>query len=190
MSDEKRPDNHREPKPESNASLVVKLGFASMAMFGFGFAMVPLYDVFCEVTGISSTSTTQATVAPVEMEPDYDRTVTVELTSSLNQRDLWNFSAEETRMQVHPGKLYTTHYIAENLGAEERIGHAVPSVAPAGATRYVQKVDCFCFEEQLFAGEESRRMPVLFYVDPELPSNIGTVTLSYSFYAQDQLGEK
>jgi len=183
---EKKPSEKR----ESNASLVVKLGFASLAMFGFGFAMVPLYDVFCEVTGISSSSTTQAVAEPVNLEPDYDRTVTVELASSLNQRDLWQFRAEETRMEVHPGKLYTTYYVATNLGKDERIGHAVPSVAPAGATRYVQKVECFCFEEQLFAGEEEKRMPVLFYVDPELPENIGSVTLAYSFYARDQVGEK
>ncbi|MDQ2070169.1 cytochrome c oxidase assembly protein [Natronospira bacteriovora] len=176
-------------KKESNGSLVLKLATASLLMFGFGFAMVPLYDVFCEVTGISSSSTRVA-AEPVALETDYDRTVTVEFASSNNQRDLWSFRPEETRMQVHPGKLYTTHYLATNLASEEQIGHAVPSVAPAGATRYVQKVECFCFDEQRFAGEESKRMPVLFYVDPALPSNIGTVTLAYSFFAQQKLSEQ
>ena len=174
----------------ANLGLVLKLIAASVVMFGFGFAMVPLYDVFCEVTGISSSSTRQAAEQPVALETDYDRTVTVEFASSLNQRDVWAFKPEETRMRVHPGKLYTTYYLATNLGSEDRIGHAVPSVAPAGATRYMQKVECFCFEEQRFAGEETKRMPVLFYVDPALPENIGTVTLAYSFYAQQQLSEQ
>jgi len=190
MRHNRRHHEARGQRGSANASLVVKLAFVSLAMFGFGFAMVPLYDVFCEVTGISSSNSTRAAAEPVNLEPDYDRTVTVELTSSLNQRDLWNFSPEETRMRVHPGKLYTTYYLATNLGEDDRIGHAVPSVSPVGATRYLQKVECFCFEEQMFAGEETKRMPVLFYVDPALPENIGTVTLAYSFYAQEKLGEK
>lgn len=174
----------------ADLGLVLKLVTASVVMFGFGFAMVPLYDVFCEVTGIRSSSTSQAASEPMALETDYDRTVTIEFAASVNRDGVWEFKPEETRMQVHPGKLYTTHYLATNLGREDRIGHAVPSVAPVGATRYLKKVECFCFDEQRFAGEESKRMPVLFYVDPELPENIGTVTLAYSFYAQDQLSEQ
>ncbi|MEA5445714.1 cytochrome c oxidase assembly protein [Gammaproteobacteria bacterium AB-CW1] len=183
--------SEQDGKPgKGNRGLVARLTLASVAMFGFGFALVPLYDVFCEVTGISSSSTTRAAAEPVALEVDYDRKVTVEFVATTNQRDIWRFTPEETRMRVHPGKLYTTHYLATNLDERDRMGHAVPDVSPAGATRYVQKVECFCFEEQLFAGEESQRMPVLFYVDPELPRNIGTVTLNYSFFAQDVVGEK
>lgn len=174
-------------KGRAHAPLVVKLGFASIAMFGFGYALVPLYDIFCEVTGIGDSTTTTAAEQPVQLETDYDRTVTVEFIAQHEQGSFWDFEAEKVRMEVHPGKLYTTHYIAHNEAAAPQAAHAVPSVSPAGATRYMQKVECFCFEEQQFDGQESREMPVLFYVDPEIPSNVGTVTLSYAFYGQPLL---
>jgi cytochrome c oxidase assembly protein subunit 11 len=172
-----------------HAGLVAKLVFASIAMFGFGYALVPLYDIFCEVTGIGNSTTTTRAEAPAVLEPDYDRKVTVEFISQNSQRDRWEFKPESIRMQVHPGKLYTTSYIAKNLVSEAQVGHAVPSVSPVGATRYMHKVECFCFEEQQFAAGEERNMPVLFYIDPALPSNIGTLTLSYAFFAQERLTE-
>lgn len=182
----------KRPRPGKLAhfSLIAQLTLASVAMFGFGFAMVPLYDIFCEVTGISSSNTTTASTMPEAMEPDLDRTVTIEFTSSGTQLGAWDFGTEDTRMKVHPGKLYTTHYVATNKSDSPRIGHAVPDVSPTGATRYLQKVECFCFNEQSFEARETKRMPVLFYIDPALPSNIGTLTLSYSFYAQDRVSQQ
>lgn len=174
-------------KQRGHASMVVKLAFASIAMFGFGYALVPLYDIFCEVTGIGDSTTTSASETPERLETDYDRTITVEFIAQHEQGSFWDFESEKVRMEVHPGKLYTTHYLATNAAPSPQVAHAVPSVSPSGATQYLRKVECFCFEEQQFDAEQTQEMPVLFYVDPEIPANISTVTLSYAFYGQPSL---
>lgn len=175
---------------QSNRGLIAQLVLGSVAMFGFGFAMVPLYDIFCEVTGISSSSTTEAQARPEALEPDLDRTVTIEFATSGVYGGEWEFATDQAQMRVHPGKLYTAHYSATNLAQQPRIGRATPDVSPTSANRYFKKVECFCFSDQQFAGEETKRMPILFYIDPALPSNISTVTLAYSFYAREQVSEQ
>lgn len=194
MRDEKRNPNtagqdadQAPGRERGHASMVVKLAFASIAMFGFGYALVPLYDIFCEVTGIGDSTTTTAAENPERLEPDYDRTITVEFIAQHEQGSFWDFDSEKVRMEVHPGKLYTTHYLATNAAPAPQVAHAVPSVSPSGATQYLRKVECFCFEEQQFEAEQTQEMPVLFYVDPAIPSNISTVTLSYAFYGQPSL---
>jgi cytochrome c oxidase assembly protein subunit 11 len=170
--------------------LIAQLMLGAVAMFGFGFALVPLYDIFCEVTGITSSSNTEAQVMPETLEPDLDRTVTIEFTSSGIYGGNWEFATDQTRMEVHPGELYTAHYTATNLAEQPRIGRATPDVSPTSANRYFKKIECFCFSDQQFAAQETKRMPVLFYVDPALPSNISTVTLAYSFYAREQVSQQ
>ncbi len=166
-----------------HGSLAIKLVLMGAGMFGFGYLMVPIYDVFCEVTGLNGKTADEA--ASVVEAPDPSRLVTVEFTGSVNQSAPWEFRPEVVRMQVHPGKLYDTTYFARNLTADGIVGHAVPSVVPPVAAKHFQKTDCFCFEEQQFAPNEGRDMPVRFIIDPELPAHINTLTLSYTFFARE-----
>lgn len=155
--------------------------FVVVAMFGFGFALVPLYDVLCEVTGLNGK--TRAAVADAGPMPvDESRTVIVEFVASVNDEAPWEFRPDVTRIEVHPGRFYTTHFYARNRSAEPLTGQAVPSVAPGLAATHFHKVECFCFNRQAFAAGEGREMPVTFRVDPKLPADVGTVTLSYTFF--------
>jgi cytochrome c oxidase assembly protein subunit 11 len=165
--------------------LVGKLLLLAVGMFGFGYLLVPIYDVFCEITGLGGRTGDQATV--VQMEPDLDRTVTVEFVASVNQGAPWDFRPSVSRMEIHPGEMYQTSFFARNESEEFLVGHAVPSVAPGQAARYLQKTECFCFNAQDFEAGESKDMPVIFFVDPELPEHVDTVTLSYTFFARDRI---
>ncbi len=176
--------------PGANRTLVGKLVLLTMAMFAFGYALVPLYDVFCEVTGIGDRTggATAATVLP--SAPDMDRVVDVEFVASVNAGAAWEFRPAVSRMKVHPGKLYKTTFFARNGTGAATVAQAVPSVAPGQATRYLQKTECFCFTEQAFDAGEGRDMPVVFFIDPELPEYLDTVTLSYTFFEQDRVAAR
>lgn len=158
-----------------------RLWLAALGMFGFGFALVPLYDVFCEWTGLNG-RTASGPAAEVEFTVAEDRLVTVEFIASINENMPWEFRPEVARMQVHPGKVYTTRFFARNRNTDAMVGHAVPSVSPGSAARHFQKTECFCFTEQRFEGGEGRWMPVQFVVAPELPGKFEVVTLSYTFF--------
>ncbi|MEM7304539.1 MAG: cytochrome c oxidase assembly protein [Pseudomonadota bacterium] len=161
--------------------LAVKLAVVCLAMFGFGYLLVPLYDVFCDLTGLRFTDDVAQQV-PMEIVEDSSRLVTVEFDISLNQSMPWNVKPEKVRMQVHPGKVYTTHYIAENKTQSSMVGQAVPSVTPLVANKYLIKTECFCFENQpIMAGEEVT-MPLSFMINPEIPDDVNVVTLSYTFF--------
>lgn len=165
----------------SNLRLVKRLLLVVTGMFGFGFAMVPLYDVFCEITGLNGKPSGRAAEVAV-MEPDLERTVMVEFVANLNQTMPWDFRPQVSRMQVHPGKVYRTSYYARNRTGQTMVGQAIPSVAPGVAAQHFKKTECFCFTEQQFAAGEGRDMPVMFMVDPELPRDVEVVTLSYTFF--------
>lgn len=159
-----------------------RLWLITLGMFGFGFAMVPFYDVFCEWTGLNGRTASGPSAAALAHSVDTGRMVTVEFVASVNQNLPWEFRPEIARMQVHPGQAYTTRYFARNTRNQAMVGHAVPSVAPGVAARHFQKTECFCFTEQRFEAEEGRWMPVRFVVDPELPDKIEVLTLSYTFF--------
>ena len=161
--------------------LTGKLLVMAVAMFGFGFLLVPIYDVFCEITGLNGKTTNYAEAA--SEAPDLDRLVTVEFTGTVNQGGPWEFRPEQARMQVHPGKLYATTFYARNLADANVAGQAVPSVTPGQAAAYFRKTECFCFTRQEFAGGEARDMPLRFIVDPDLPQHVETVTLAYTMFA-------
>ncbi len=165
----------------NHRGLVGRLLLMAAGMFVFGFALVPLYDAFCEVTGLGGRTNTQAAV--VAEQPDDARTVTVEFVASLGGFAPWDFEPSVTSMQVHPGRLYQTHFVARNRSSGRLTGHAVPSVSPGQAARHFQKTECFCFTPQEFAPAEERDMPVVFIIDPELPAHVDRVTLSYTFFA-------
>lgn len=159
-----------------------RLWLVTLGMFGFGFAMVPFYDVFCEWTGLNGRPAAGPSAAVSGQTIDKQRSVTVEFVASVNQNLPWEFRPEIARMQVHPGQAYTTRFYARNKTEDAMVGHAVPSVAPGVAARHFQKTECFCFTEQRFEAEEGRWMPVRFVVDAELPDKIEVVTLSYTFF--------
>lgn len=161
--------------------LVTKLLALTLVMFGFGFALVPLYEVFCEVTGINGkTSAVPATVLADGI--DTSRVVTIEFLARPNQNMPWIFQPEVRRMTVHPGEVHVMHYKAENPTANMIVGQAVPSVSPGRAALFLHKIECFCFTQQQLAGGANMLMPVQFYVDPALPAQFSTITLNYTLY--------
>ena len=166
--------------------LSLKLALMACAMFGFGFLLVPLYDVFCEVAGIGNRTGVEQAVN-VQEAPVTDRVVTVEFLASLNQYAPWEFRPAVATMEVHPGQLYNTSYFARNLTERTLVGQAVPSVAPGEASRYFKKTECFCFTAQEFAANEGRDMGLQFIVDPDLPPHIDRVTLGYTFFVNQQV---
>ena len=169
---------------QSHGRLALKLVGIVVGMFGFGFALVPLYDVFCEITGLGGR--TNAEAVTVTEQPDENRLITVEFVATVNQRGPWEFEPTVTKMQVHPGKLYDTVFFAKNLQNHGTVGRAVPSVSPPVAARHFTKTECFCFTNQPFEAQQGRDMPVRFIVDRALPAHIDTVTLSYTLFDTEQ----
>ncbi len=161
------------------------LALLALAMFGFGYLLVPLYDKFCEITGIGGRTGGAMSVESLSSEVDYSRTVRVHFDANVNSSLPWRFEPTERFMDVHPGKLYETSYIAYNRSDRPIVAQAVPSVAPGRASLFFNKTECFCFTEQLLAAGESRDMPVRFMVDPNLPARVDLVTLSYIIYKND-----
>jgi len=165
----------------NNTPLVLKMVLLTVAMFGFGFALVPLYDVFCDLTGLNGK------VDLVSQEEqvytiDENRQVGLELITSLNEDMPIIFRAEQSRLKVVPGKFYTVNFVATNRTDREMIGQAIPSVTPGLASAYVKKTECFCFEQQHFNPGERKVMPVRLTIDPALQEETKTVTLAYTFF--------
>ncbi len=169
--------------PLRTAGLLTLVAFG---MFGFGYLLVPLYDKFCEITGIGGRTGDAASAEVLSSEPDLSRTVTVHFDATVNSALPWRFEPTERMMEVHPGKLYETLYVAYNRSEQPVVGQAVPSVSPGRAALFFNKTECFCFTEQLLGPGESRDMPVRFIVDPNLPSGTSLVTLSYIIYKNDE----
>lgn len=170
-----------------NRSLIRQLLVLTVAMFGFGYLLVPLYDAFCELTGIRTTFT--ASDPNVAMAVDTDREVTIEFIATPNINAPWDFAPSEAKMKVQPGKLYQATYVATNLTDASITGNSVPDVKPSQAAKYFRKTECFCFTPQPFAAGQSRELPVRFIVDPDLPAHIETITLSYSLFAIQQAAD-
>lgn len=164
----------------SHKLLMSKLVLICIAMFGFGFALVPLYSVFCRYTGINGK--TENTAAAASRRVDDSREISVEFVANTDAGIPWRFAPEMTRISVHPGQVKRVNFLAENLSAEATIGRAVPSVSPGEAARYFKKIECFCFVEQPLGAHQGKAMPVQFYIDPDLPSQFTTITLSYRLY--------
>ncbi len=167
------------PKRKKNIALLFLI---PIFMFGFGYLMVPIYDVFCDWTGLNG-KTGVATVQRVsKMKADTSRLVKVEFIANLNQDMPLEFAPTTRSMWVHPGKRYQTAYRARNNTAHAMLGQAVPSVSPSKAAAYFDKVECFCFSRQAFNANELRELPVVFVVHPNLPQEIETLTLAYTFF--------
>lgn len=168
-------------KSASNLS-AIKLGVIAVAMFGFGYALVPLYDMLCDITGLNGKSDNITQQQQANFEVDESRIVTVEFITSLNQGMSWDFKPAVTKMQVHPGKPYQTSFFVNNKTSRSITGQAIPSVAPFSAANHIIKTECFCFTNQLLEAGQSMEMPVVFVINPALPEHVKTVTLSYTYF--------
>ena len=171
----------RKPKDISTKALTGRLLALAVGMFAFGFALVPLYDAFCEVTGFGGRTNSEAAVA-VETIVDESREIALEFVTTVNQYAPWEFHAELDGMTVHPGGLFEAWFVATNLTDRHKIAQAVPSVAPQQAAAHFKKLDCFCFSNQEFMPNEEKRMPVRFIIDSDLPDYVDTITLSYTLF--------
>ena len=171
----------RKPKDISTKALTGRLLALAVGMFAFGFALVPLYDAFCEVTGFGGRTNSEAAVA-VETVVDESREIALEFVTTVNQYAPWEFHAELDGMTVHPGGLFEAWFVATNLTDKHKIAQAVPSVAPQQAAAHFKKLDCFCFSNQEFMPNEEKRMPVRFIIDSDLPDYVDTITLSYTLF--------
>ena len=165
----------------AHGSLVASLLVVVVSSFAFGFALVPLYDVFCDITGFGGRTNDEAAQVTYQ-RPDYSREIRVEFVTTVNSYAPWEFSADADSMTVTPGKMYYATFTAENLAETAKIGQAVPSVAPIAASSHFKKIECFCFNNQEFAAGQSRALPLQFIVDPELPEYVDTITLQYTFF--------
>jgi len=166
---------------KANRKLTLQLWLFAAGFLAFGFALVPLYNVLCDVTGYGDRSKLEKAATVVEA-PDEKRTVTVEFVSSTPTFGTWEFRPEVAHLEVHPGKLYEAKFYARNLREQPITAQAVPSIAPLQATQYFRKTECFCFRPQQFAGGQARELSVRFIVDPKLPASIDRLTLGYAMY--------
>ncbi|TRZ57998.1 MAG: cytochrome c oxidase assembly protein [Rhodocyclaceae bacterium] len=161
-----------------NRRLFVKLALFSTLMFGFGYALVPFYSVFCSLTGMNKVGLTDL---PANTQVDASRTVSVEFDANVHDMP-WQFRPLTKHLAVHPGELTQVVYEVVNTRNVPVTGQAIPSYGPKRVAEYFRKLECFCFDKQTLAAGERRQMPVVFVIDPSLPQDIGTLTLSYTFF--------
>lgn len=167
---------------ESNKNIAVKLLFIVIAGLAFGFAISPLYDAVCSAIGLNGRADTTATEMTKNVKVDKTRKVTVIFTGTTMPGLDWTFAANEPNVEVYPGEIKLTSYKAINNSADAVVGSAVPSVSPEVASLYFKKIECFCFNQQTLKPGEVKDMPIRFFISPDLPKDIKSVTLSYSFY--------
>ena len=164
---------------EQNRKLSMRLAIIALAMFGFGYALVPFYYAICDAWGVYSFGETRA--APGNTQVDTSRTVTIEFDANAHNVH-WRFRPLVSHVEVHPGEITTVEYEVVNERGAPVTGQAVPSYGPPYAGEYFNKIECFCFKPQTLAPGEARRMPVTFVIDPRLPAGVRTIALSYTFF--------
>jgi cytochrome c oxidase assembly protein subunit 11 len=164
--------------------MLVKLFVVAAMMFGFGFALVPMYRAICSITGINNLVQKDISAKEVKnTQVDMSRTVSIEFDA--NARGPLKFKPEQNSLDLHPGEVMTVMYQVTNEQGRTVKAQAIPSYAPKQATEYFRKIECFCFTQQTLAPNETKRMPVVFVVDPKLPKDVKTITLSYTFFELD-----
>lgn len=161
--------------------VVARLVLGTVLMFGFGFAMVPLYDVFCQITGLNGKiSRTGEVIEPIEVVET--RQVKVRFISSFNENMPWEFAPKQSVYRVNPGQMQQTAFIAHNPTKRDMVAQAIPSVSPAEAAQYLHKVNCFCFNRQPLEAGGNAELPMVFFIDPEIPEHLDSITLSYTLF--------
>ncbi|AZG10880.1 cytochrome c oxidase assembly protein [Pigmentiphaga sp. H8] len=177
------PDSRQPAKPASeNSRMLGKLAVIIAMMFGFGYALVPMYRAICEVTGINVLTKVDADAAAFARNTQVDTSRTVKIVFDANIHGPWRFRPVQSSMDVNPGELATIVYEIANQQDREMAGQAIPSYAPMLAGQYFKKLECFCFSQQDLKARETRQFPVVFVVDPKLPKDVNTITLSYTFF--------
>jgi cytochrome c oxidase assembly protein subunit 11 len=171
----------------ANIRMVGKLAVVTVGMFAFGYALVPIYNAICEMTGINILSLSERQVpgassnaTPANTQVDLTRTITVEFDA--NSRGPWEFKPAMRSMQVHPGELATVMYEFQNVQNRRMAAQAIPSYAPRQAAAHFNKVECFCFTQYTLEAGEKKEWPVAFIIDPKLSKDVTTITLSYTFF--------
>ena len=168
---------------KKNAKLVRTLVLVAAAMFGFGYALVPIYDVLCEWKWIERDRPDDIKKVPeVAYKVDMSREITIEFMTTLNESTPMEFRAEKKQLKVHPGEYHTVNFYAENETNKIMAARAIASFSPAEVSSYFEKTECFCFSEQTFKAREAKTMPMRFVINPELPEQYKTITLSYTFF--------
>lgn len=165
---------------QRNQRAVRKLVLGAVAMFGFAFAMVPIYDVLCDITGLNGK--TSSTAADGAVELDEDRLITVQFVTVSSEGMVWDFKPQVRSIKVHPGEITQVNFTVKNPADSTIVGQAIPSVTPGLAAPHLLKTQCFCFNNQTLAAGGEAEMPMIFYLDPELPKHINTITLSYTMF--------
>lgn len=168
-----------------NLRMLGKLCVIVLGMFGFGYALVPLYIAICEMTGINVLALGEklipgASVQSANTQVDTTRTITIEFDA--NARGPWDFKPAVRSVQVHPGELTTVMYEFQNVQDRTMAAQAIPSYAPRQASPHFNKLECFCFNQYTLAPGEKKQWPVAFVIDPKLPKDVTTITLSYTFF--------
>jgi cytochrome c oxidase assembly protein subunit 11 len=165
-----------------NLPMLAKLAVFALMMFGFGWAMIPLYNAICEVTGINNLTRRDESAEAFAKSTQVDKSRKVIVEFDANMHGPWRFQPMVRSVTVHPGELATVEYELVNTVDRPMAGQAIPSYAPAFAGTYFRKLECFCFQQQTLGGNETRRFPVVFVIDPKLPADVSTITLSYTFF--------
>lgn len=166
----------------SVSKTTLKLALLAVAMFGFGYVLVPIYSVFCDVTGLNGKTGTITEAEAEKSTVDQNREVTIQFDTNVHGDLPWTFKAGQYTVDVHPGKLTDVYFVVENNSDRQIVGQAIPSLAPGEAALYFSKSECFCFSQQTLAPRERKEMLVRFVVDPKLPKKISLLTLSYTFF--------
>lgn len=171
----------KEERDAKNKKLVRKLLWMVVGSLAFAFALVPLYDVLCTLTGLNGKTENSAALMSTAI-PDESRWVTVQFTSNVMPGLGWNFAPKQASIKMHPGQIETVIFVAKNITNEVVVGQAVPSVTPGIASANLKKIECFCFVRQALQPGEEKEMPLRFFVSPNLPKDVSEMTLSYSFF--------
>mgnify|MGYP001331467260 FL=1 len=166
---------------EGSKKTIKLLCFSVLGMFTFSFALVPLYDVFCEVTGLNGKIELEATTNQ-NLETEIGRDVSIQFVSHNNEQMPWIFRPSESQIKIQTGKYHTATFYVKNPTNKRMIAQAIPSVAPSNAASHLKKLECFCFEEQELAPGEEALLPVRLIFDDELPDSIKSVVLSYTIF--------
>lgn len=173
--------NANSEQDAKNSKLVRKLLWMVVGSLAFAFALVPLYDVLCTLTGLNGKTENSAALISTAI-PDESRWVTVQFTSNVMPGLGWNFAPKQASIRLHPGQIETVIFVAKNITNQVVVGQAVPSVTPGIASANLKKIECFCFVRQSLAPGEEKEMPLRFFVSPDLPKDVSDMTLSYSFF--------
>jgi cytochrome c oxidase assembly protein subunit 11 len=169
-------------RSNQNRKWLICLSLLTLAMFGFGFALVPIYNSLCKTLGINGKVVLAKPDAGIRQQVDTKRKIVVEFVASNNNTLQWFFYPKINKVMIHPGETAKLEFYAENKTSHRMIVQAIPSITPGIAAKYLKKTECFCFQQQQLNGHEAMNMPLIFHVDTDLPENIKTITLAYTLF--------